>query len=80
MDINYKKIENKKQLLELIRKLSNEDSSSWDNIKTKDFLEALGNWLQDANDFYKNFQLETNPNEPSWQLFADALQAATVYE
>lgn len=80
MDINYKKIDNKEQLLELIRNLSNEDSSSWENTKTKDFLEALGAWLQDADGFYKNFKLETNPNEPSWQLFADALQAAIVYE
>ena len=80
MDIDYKKVDNKEQLLSIIRELSDKDSSDWENTTTKEFLEALGSWLEDANGFYKNFDLDTNSNKPSWQLFADALQAATKYE
>ena len=80
MDINYKKIETKAQLLELIRELSKEDSTSWENLSTKDFLEALGACLESGDGLYKNLGLDTNPDTPSWQLFADALQAATIYE
>ena len=40
----------------------------------------MGAWLESANGFYNNFDLTTNADNPSWQLFADALQAAKVYE
>ncbi len=80
MKIDYEKIESKKELLRLIKNLSAEDSSKWENVSTSDFLEALGAWLEDADGFYKNFQLDTSSEKPSWQLFADALQAATIYE
>ncbi len=80
MEIDYEKIESKKELIQLIKRLRAEDSSKWKNVSTPDFLEALGAWLESADGFYKNFKLETSAEEPSWQLFADALQAATIYE
>ena len=80
MKIDYKKIETREQLLNLIRDISNENPESWENISTKDFLRALESWLESSEGFYKNFNLDTNPDIPSWQLFADALQAATIYE
>ncbi|WP_039913706.1 DUF7660 family protein [Cellvibrio mixtus] len=80
MEIQYKKIERKEQLLALIKNLSEEDSSKWENQSSVAFLEALGAWLESADALYKNLNLGTNANIPSWQLFADALQAATIYE
>ena len=80
MEIEYDKIETKEQLLTFIQALSQEDSASWENLSINEFLVALASWLQDAKGFYNNFNLETDLNIPSWQLFADALQAATVYE
>ena len=80
MEIQYEKIESKEQLMVLIKNLSAEDSSEWENQSAVAFLEALGAWLESANGLYKNLNLDTDANSPSWQLFADALQAATIYE
>ena len=80
MEIIYQKIESKEQLIELIRKLSNENTDSWENMSINDYLEAMGAWIDSAEGFYKNSKSNTNPDKPSWQLFADALQAAKIYE
>lgn len=80
MEIDYKRIESKAELITFIQKLSTEDSVNWENTSAVDFLEALGAWLENADGFYESFNLETSSEKPSWQLFADALQAATVYE
>ena len=80
MDIDYKKIETKEQLLELIQQLSEGAQDNWENVTTQSFLEALGSWLGCAENLYKNLDLDTDANKPSWQLFADALQAALIYE
>lgn len=80
MEIDYKKVETKEQLLELIQKLSEESPENWENVSTQAFLEALGSWLGSADNLYRNLNLETDANKPSWQLFADALQAALIYE
>lgn len=80
MEIKYERIESKEQLLALIRNLSKEDLNEWENQSATAFLEALGAWLESANGLYKNLHLDTDANSPSWQLFADALQAATIYE
>jgi hypothetical protein len=80
MEINYKKIETKEQLLELIQKLSAENPETWENVSTQSFLEALGSWLGSADNLYRNLHIDTDANKPSWQLFADALQAALIYE
>ncbi|MCE2570911.1 DUF7660 family protein [Motilimonas eburnea] len=60
--------------------MSSEDAGKWENVSTSDFLGALAAWLESADCFYKNFNRETSSEKPSWQLFADALQAATIYE
>ena len=80
MEIDYKKIETKGQLLELILQLSEERPDNWENVSTQAFLEALGSWLGSADSFYRNLHLDTDANKPSWQLFADALQGALIYE
>jgi hypothetical protein len=80
MEIDYKKIETKEQLLELIQQLSEENRENWENVSTQAFLEALGAWLSSAENLYSNLNLGTDANNPSWQLFADALQAALIYE
>jgi len=80
MGIDYEKIESKKELIGLIQRLRTEDSSKRENLSTPSFLEALAAWLENADGFYQNVKLETSAEKASWQLFADALQAATIYE
>lgn len=80
MEFHYQKIETKEELLELIQQLSVESPDNWENVFTKAFLEALGAWLGSAENLYRNLNLDTDAGQPSWQLFADALQAALIYE
>ena len=80
MEDNYEKITNKNDFLNLIKALSKEDFSGWENSSLETYLLALAHWLEDSEGFYKNRKLRISHEEPSWQLFADALQAATIYE
>lgn len=80
MDIEYKNVENREQLVKIIQSLSRQDTAEWENSSISSFLEALAAWIDDAEGFYANSSFEVNSDNPSWQLFADALQAAAVYE
>ncbi len=44
------------------------------------FLQAMAAWLNDCVGFYRNRNKPINVEQPSWQLFADMLSAAAVYE
>jgi hypothetical protein len=75
------RIESRQELIDLIFKLLDEnDAVEWPNETAHSFLQALAAWLNDAEGFYKNIKEARDPNAASWQLFADALQAASVYE
>jgi len=71
----------RQELIDLIFKLLDEnDAVEWENETAYRFLQALAAWLSDADGFYRNIKEARDPNQASWQLFADALQAARVYE
>jgi hypothetical protein len=74
-------IKSKEEFISLISKmLSNENAAGWENVTAHDYLEALARWIEDCDGFYSNLKIPMNTESASWQLFADALQAATVYE
>jgi len=75
-----RKITSRVELISLIRELSSEDSSAWDNSDLSSFLEALSGWIGDCDGYYQNTGSDLAPDSPSWQLFADALLAAKIYE
>ena len=62
--------------------LDNNDSDGnlWENKDIYTFLQAMAAWLRDADGYYKNAGQSVDVEKPSWQLFADALFAASVYE
>jgi len=80
MEIDYEKIGSKEELVALIGKLCAEDISKWENVSTVSFLEAMAAWLESSGNLYKNLKLDTDSEVASWQIFADAIQAATIYE
>ncbi|WP_115719626.1 DUF7660 family protein [Gallaecimonas mangrovi] len=80
MEIDYEKIGSKEELIALIGRLCAEDTSKWENVSTLSFLEAMASWLESSGNLYKNLNLDTDSELPSWQIFADAIQAATIYE
>ena len=75
-----RRITSRDELIALIRELSSEDTSKWENSDLGSFLEALSGWVGDCDVYYKKTGSDLDPDSPSWQLFADALQAAKVYE
>lgn len=78
---HYSRVETKDEFLRLVSQLAaDRDPQHWENSSARDFVEALGSWLEDADGFYQNMGLEMDSSKPSWQLFADMLQAARIYE
>ena len=59
-------IETKSEFIKIIFELLDEnDAIEWENDSAYDCLQALAAWLDDRADV-----------DPTWQLFAEALQAA----
>ena len=59
-----------------------EHGSQWENDRLSRYLEAMHRWSNDVKEAYQNTgqaMPENAPNVP-WQLFADILLAARVYE
>jgi len=77
---DYIRIETKAEFLQFVRILGSQDPGRWESRSAAEFVAALGSWLEDADCFYRNAGIDMDTSEPSWQLFADMLRAATVYE
>lgn len=73
-------VKTRKELVALLKAMSTGSSAGWENRTAEQLLGALASWLEDADGFYDNLGEDRNCELPDWQLFADALQAATVYE
>lgn len=65
-------------LADLSRELESGRSAGWENDTLASYLEAMAGWLEDCDGFYANQgrPLPTNP----WEILADALRAARIYE
>ena len=74
------KVKSREDLVSAIAELRKEDQTNWENVDLDSFLEALSAWITDCDGYYKNQRIDLNPDDPSWQIFADALSAATIYE
>ena len=74
-----RQIKTRADLVTLISELTAEDSTQWENSDLGTFLGALGAWVEDCDGYYKNTGSECDPDTASWQVFADALQAARIY-
>lgn len=56
-----------------------EEPEDWENEKLERFLRAWSVWVVDMDGYFLN-RGETAPREPTWQLMAQMLLAARVYE
>ncbi|MBA3238185.1 MAG: hypothetical protein H0T62_07565 [Parachlamydiaceae bacterium] len=52
---------------------------SWENKDLGTFLSAIAGWVEDMDGYYIN-QGQAVPEEPNWQIIADMLGAAKIYE
>jgi hypothetical protein len=75
-------IENKTDLIQFIQWLRSDYQNNahlWENNNLENYLEALAAWFQDMDGFYQNAGKPV-PNQLTWEILADALIAATMYE
>ncbi|MBO9728554.1 MAG: hypothetical protein J7623_07955 [Chitinophaga sp.] len=62
----------------LIEDLKN-NPTEWENKTLPDFLDAMANWTEDMDGYYINHHLPV-PTTVNWQVFANILAAARIYE
>lgn len=84
MNINDKidNVKDRKDLIEfmgLLRKDFANNKDNWENADLDSFLEAMEAWTTDMDGYYIN-KGEVMPDKPTWQMIADILYAATIYE
>ena len=53
------------------------NGSQWENGDVRSFLEAMASWLEDCDGYYGD---QRDVGVADWQIFADALAAARIYE
>ena len=70
-------IESKEQLIDLLRDLQTGD---FENDTASSYVEALAGWLADCDGYYQSIGESRRTETADWQLIADALCAATIYE
>ena len=56
------------------------NGQNWENRDIRSYLEAMAAWLEDCDGYYQNVGPSRDVDEPHWQIFADAVAAARVYE
>ena len=60
--------------------LDDNDALEWENETAYSFLQSLAAWLNNCDGYYRNLKNPVDVETPTWQIFADALTAATEYE
>lgn len=76
------RIDNKQDFLKFLEQLIkyfNEHQNEWENVTLPDYLGAAQQWTEDMEGYYMNKKLPM-PENINWQVFADILIAATMYE
>ena len=68
------------KFLDLLFQDFKENPECWENKNLGDFLEAMSSYSADIQGYYDNTNQKVDANEASWQLFADILKGATMYE
>lgn len=63
---------------ELLADWSDGQPANWDNHSLPEYLESLAAWLADCEGYYANRSIQVPWD--GWQVAADALRAATIYE
>ena len=68
------------EFLKVFREDLKQNPGNWENIDLSDFLEAMSRYTEDVVGYYDNTNQSVDAEAPSWQLFADILKGASIYE
>jgi hypothetical protein len=66
--------------LALLQKEFLGNPTQWENKTLADFLDAMRNYAEDIQGYYDNTSQSVDANEASWQVFADIMRGARMYE
>lgn len=79
----YNEIPDRKSFVDFVKLLRDDlklNSAEWENKTLDDFLGALSAYANDIQGYYDNTHQQVNSDIPSWNVFADILRGAKVYE
>ena len=79
---NLDSISTREELSEFIAQLSKDlknNKEEWENPDLPSFLEAMSAWVDAIDGYYKN-KGEDMPQDVPWDMFANILYAAKIYE
>ena len=80
--LNFK-VTDKESFVEFLNLLSEdlfEVSEKWQNIRLDHFLEAMASYTEDIQGYYDNTNKNIDSKNATWELFADILRGAAIYE
>ena len=79
-NLRFSMVQSREQLVDYVFHIQDDLLDSADRedlrIKTVDFFEALKAWLDTCPGYYEAHGSPLNPDQPSWQVFADALASS----
>ncbi|GAA4030777.1 hypothetical protein GCM10022247_64830 [Allokutzneria multivorans] len=77
-------VRSREDLFDFITDLAEEfetgTSYGWRNRTLPEYLDGMSGWLNDADGAYQNVKGEPVPEQPTWELVAWMLSAATDHE
>ena len=82
-ELYNKQIANRKdfvEFLKLLHKYYTSKPEDWENNTLESFLGALSAYSENITGYYKNTKQERNSDIADWQVFADILKGAIIYE
>jgi len=77
------KIKSKQEFVVFLRELHADylqNGKDWENTSLERFLEAMIAYTEDIQGYYENTNQNIDANKPSWKVFADILEGASIYE
>jgi len=75
-------VHDRAELVAAVRALAEDfraNPSHWENQTLDIYLEALAAWIEDMDGYFRNQGVKT-PDLPDWNVIAQALFAASIYE
>ena len=79
---NVDKVYTREDFVEFVISLINDiknNPADWENRDLISYLGSVASWTEDMEGFYQNNNLQV-PNNVSWNVFAEILVAAKIYE
>ncbi|MCE3077180.1 DUF7660 family protein [Chryseobacterium gwangjuense] len=71
------------EFIEFIKNLRTDflqNKGQWENKTIEDYLEAMTNYVEDIDGYYKNTNQNIDLEKIDWKVFSDILKGSSIYE